>query len=62
MEIVSTRSLASRSGCEAIDDAAVQAERDRPVVAQLPDSPVRIPSPTGLLHLGPNRHLGKGDA
>jgi hypothetical protein len=33
-----------------VDDAAVQAERDHAIVAQLPDPSLWIPRPTDLLH------------
>jgi len=62
MEILSARPGASTIGCGFVDDAAVQAERDHPIVAQLPDPPFWIPRPTGLLHPVANCHVGKGDA
>jgi hypothetical protein len=45
-----------------VDDAAVQAERDHAIVAQLPDSSLWIPRPTGLLHPVADCHVGNGDA
>jgi hypothetical protein len=62
MEMLSARTRASTIGCGFVHDAAVQAERDHAVVAQLPDPSLWIPRPTGLLHLVANRHVGKGDA
>ena len=62
MEMLAARSLASTGGCGFVDDAAVQAECDHAVVAQLPDPSLWIPRPTGLLHLIAHCHVGKGDA
>jgi len=62
MEILSARPWASTIGCEVVDDAAVQAERDHAIVAQLPDPSLWIPRPTGLLHPVEDCHVGKGDA
>jgi len=45
-----------------VDDAAVQAERDHAIVAQLPDPSLWIPRPTGLLHPVADCHVGEGDA
>jgi len=50
MEILSARPRASTIGCELVDDAAMQAERDHGIVAQLPDPSLVIPRPSGLLH------------
>ena len=62
MEILATRPLASTVGYGFIDDAAVQAERDHAVVAQLPDPSLWIPGSTGLLHPVAHGDVGKGDA
>jgi hypothetical protein len=62
MEILAARPLASTVGCGLVDDAAVQAERDHAVVAQLPDPSFWILRPTGLLHPVADCHVGKGDA
>ena len=62
MEILSARTWASTTGCGVVDDAAVQAERDHAIVAQLPDPSLWIPRPTGLLHPVADCHVGKGDA
>jgi len=62
MEILTARPWASTVGCGFADDAAVQAERDHAVVAQLPDPSLWIPRPTGLLHPVAHGHVGKGDA
>ena len=62
MEILSARPRASAIGCGFVDDAAVQAERDHAIVAQLPDPSLWIPRPTGLLHPVADCHVGKGDA
>ncbi len=62
MEILSTRPRASAIGCGFVDDAAMQAECDHAIVAQLPDPSLWIPRPTGLLHPVANCHVGKGDA
>jgi hypothetical protein len=61
MEILSARPRASTIGCGGVDDAAVQAERDHTIVAQLPDLSLWVPRPTGLLHQLPDRHVGEGD-
>ena len=50
MEILSARPRASTIGCGFVDDAAVQAERDHAIVAQLPEPSLWIPRPSGLLH------------
>jgi len=55
MEILSARPRASSIGCGFVDDAAVQAERDHAIVAQLPEPPLWIPP---VAHC----HAGKGDA
>jgi hypothetical protein len=62
MEILAARPLASTVGCGFIDDAAVQAERDHAVIAQLPDPSLWIPRPTGPLHPVAHCHVGKGNA
>jgi hypothetical protein len=62
MEILPARSRASTIGREFVDDAVGQAERDHAIVAQLPDSSLWIPRPTGLLHPVADYHVGKGDA
>src|SRR3989442_8615809 len=62
MEILAARPLASAVRCAFVDDAAVQAERDHAVVAQLPDPSLWVPRPTGLLHPVAHGHVGKGDA
>ena len=62
MEILAARPRASTIGCEFVDYAAVQAERDHAIVAQLPDPSLWIPRPTGLLHPLADGHVGKGDA
>jgi hypothetical protein len=62
MEIPSARPRVSTIGCEVVDDAAGQAERDYVIVAQLPDPSLWIPRPTGLLHPVADCHVGKGDA
>src|SRR5437867_6030314 len=49
-------------GCGFVDDAAVQAERDHAIAAQLPDPSLWIPRPTGLLHPVADCHVGTGDA
>jgi hypothetical protein len=49
-------------GCGFVDDAAVQAERDHAIVAQLPDPSLWIPRPAGLLHPVADCHVGNGDA
>jgi len=61
-KILSARPRASTSGCGFVDDAAVQAERQRAIVAQLPDPSLWIPRPTGLLHSLADRHAGSSDA
>lgn len=58
----SGRGLASPVGRRVLEDAAAQAERDDPVVAQLPDPSFGIPRPSGLLHQSSGCHVGKGDA
>jgi hypothetical protein len=40
----------------------VQTDRDDAIVAQLPDSSLRVPRPTGLLHPVTDCQVGKGDA
>jgi hypothetical protein len=62
MEILSAGPRASTVGCGFVDDAAVQAERDHAIVAQLPNPSRWIPRPTGLLHPVADCHVGKGDA
>ena len=62
LEMPSTRPRASTNGCGFLDDAVPQAERDRAIVAQLPEPLVWIPRPTGLLHPGAHRRVGEGDA
>jgi hypothetical protein len=62
MEMLAARPLASSGGCGFVDDAAVQAERDHAIVAQLPDPSVWIPRPTSLLHSVAHCRVGKGDA
>src|SRR6266540_6556248 len=39
MEILSAQPRASNMGCGLVDNAAVQAERDHPIAAQLPNPP-----------------------
>jgi hypothetical protein len=41
---------------------ARQAERDKAMVAQLPDPSLRMPPSTGLLYPVTDCHVGKGDA
>ena len=62
IKIPSARPRASTIRCGLRDDAAVVAERAHAIVAQLPDPPFWIPNPTGLLHSGADRDVGKGDA
>jgi len=62
MEILSARPRASTIGCGFVDDAAVQAESDHAIVAQLPDPSLWIPRPIGLLRPVSDCHVGKGDA
>ena len=60
--ILAARPLASTVGYRFADDAAVQAERDHAVVAQLPHPSLWVPYATGLLHPVAHCHVGKGDA
>ena len=62
MEMPSARRWASTIRCWPIDDAALQAERDRAILAQQPDLALWVPCRTGLLHAVADYHLGKGDA
>ena len=62
MEIVGVRPRGSTIGCRLGDDAALQAERDNAIVAQLPDPSLGIPNSAGLLYSIADCHLGKGDA
>lgn len=59
-EILTGRTRASGIGCR-LDNAAVEAERDHVIVAQLPDPLLWIPLPSGLLHAGASWHVGKSD-
>ena len=45
----------------AVDDVAVQAERDGAIGAQLPDPSLWIPRPAGLLRPFADCDVGKGD-
>jgi hypothetical protein len=62
MEMLSARPRASTIRCEAVDNSAIQTQRDHAIVAQLPDLSLWIPPPAGLLHLVADCYLGKGDA
>ena len=62
MAIHSAPSPASTIGCGFAGDAAVQAERDHAIVAQLPEPSVWIPRPTGRFTRIADHHVGEGDA
>jgi hypothetical protein len=61
MEILSAPPRARTIGCGVVNDAAVQAERDHTIVAQLPDLSIWVPRPTSLLYQLANCHVGEGD-
>jgi hypothetical protein len=62
METLSADPPASTIGCQFVDDAIGQAERDHAIVAQLPDPALWIPPPTRLLHPATDDNVGEGDA
>ena len=53
---------ASSIGCLVGDDAPRQTKRDHAIVAQPPDSLLRVPPPARLLHSVADCCVGKGDA
>ena len=62
MEILLAGPWASTIGYGFVDDAAVQAEGDHAIVAQLPDPSLWIPRPTGLRHPAADCHVDNGAA